>query len=361
MADHTTIERGGNPAPPVPSIVELDQTLERGHLPSAGSVTYPLSLRAEGRIPILFSQHYDFRLEDTVSSIHPFYFRKRSDAFSRIKRGLGFEDCEIFEPRAATYEELRLVHEASYLERLTDPQLVSRVMNLPDLGRLTSKEIADKVLAPILLATGGTILGVELALKHGWAVNLSGGFHHASREKAEGFCFIADTPVAFKCFHEKRPGTKVLFCDLDAHFMNGPCAELGKEKEAILFDIHNRDLSYPNDPAARALAHYCFPVPGTISDGDYLGLLGEMLPRALSEHSPGLLIYHAGCDVYRGDRLGRMTLSREAVIERDCFVFRTAFERGIPILMVLAGGYSQDSAELIASSVVTMAKRYLGA
>jgi len=37
-----------------------------------------------------------------------------------------------------------------------------------------------RVLDPMLLASQGSLVTANLALKLGWAVNLSGGFHHAS-------------------------------------------------------------------------------------------------------------------------------------------------------------------------------------
>lgn len=36
-----------------------------------------------------------------------------------------------------------------------------------------------RVLSPMLLATEGTILASITALKLKWAINLSGGYHHA--------------------------------------------------------------------------------------------------------------------------------------------------------------------------------------
>jgi len=53
------------------------------------------------------------------------------------------------------------------------------------------------------LATGGTVLGAQLAMQHGWAVNLSGGYHHAKSDNSEGFCFFADIPLAIKKLRAK--------------------------------------------------------------------------------------------------------------------------------------------------------------
>ena len=37
-----------------------------------------------------------------------------------------------------------------------------------------------KLLDPMLLAASGTVMATEIALRKKWAINLGGGFHHAS-------------------------------------------------------------------------------------------------------------------------------------------------------------------------------------
>ena len=38
----------------------------------------------------------------------------------------------------------------------------------------------------------------RLAVQHGWALNLGGGFHHCSADKGEGFCIYADITLLIK-------------------------------------------------------------------------------------------------------------------------------------------------------------------
>lgn len=78
--------------------------------------------------------------------------------------------------------------------------------------------------------------------------------------------------------------------------------------------------------------------------------------KAIRSAKPDLIIYNAGTDVYEGDSLGRMKLSREGIIERDFFVFSQAIKQEIPILMVLSGGYSKASAEIVADSIENIIK-----
>jgi histone deacetylase 11 len=73
----------------------------------------------------------------------------------------------------------------------------------------------------MLLATEGSILASCLAIDMGWAVNLSGGFHHASWDKGEGFCIYPDISLAVHYLKTRRGIKKIMIIDLDAHQGNG--------------------------------------------------------------------------------------------------------------------------------------------
>ena len=64
------------------------------------------------------------------------------------------------------------------------------------------------LLNPMRYATGGTVLGAELAMINGWSINLGGGYHHAKSNSGEGYCFFADIPLAIKKLREKNEKIK---------------------------------------------------------------------------------------------------------------------------------------------------------
>ena len=97
-----------------------------------------------------------------------------------------------------------------------------------------------------------------------------------------------------------------------------------------------------------------------IGDGEYLGLLENELPPAIEESSAGLIIYNAGTDVLAGDPLGGMGITAEGILKRDGFVFRSAVDRKIPILMLLSGGYTRKSAGVIGRSIENILKNIIG-
>jgi acetoin utilization deacetylase AcuC-like enzyme len=70
--------------------------------------------------------------------------------------------------------------------------------------------------------------------------------------------------------------------------------------------------------------------------------------------SPQLVLYVAGADPFRGDRLGGLTLTFEGLRRRDRMVFETARSAGVPVAVVLAGGYATDVADTVEVHVGTV-------
>ena len=92
-------------------------------------------------------------------------------------------------PSPATRDQLLRVHAAEYLDDLDACRRTTRT---------TSSELplTRPITDAYYLMAGGTCLAAELALAHGCAMNLGGGFHHAFADRAEGFCYINDVAVA---------------------------------------------------------------------------------------------------------------------------------------------------------------------
>lgn len=78
-----------------------------------------------------------------------------------------------------------------------------------------------RILDPMLLATEGSILAAMAALRLGWAVNLSGGYHHASYDRGGGFCIYPDISLIVHYLQTRMRVRRIMIVDLDAHQGNG--------------------------------------------------------------------------------------------------------------------------------------------
>jgi acetoin utilization deacetylase AcuC-like enzyme len=50
----------------------------------------------------------------------------------------------------------------------------------------------------------------------------------------------------------------------------------------------------------------------------------------------------AGADPFLGDRLGRLAVSKAGLAERDRMVFDRCRAAGLPVVVVMAGGYARE-------------------
>ncbi|MFP4015086.1 MAG: histone deacetylase [Chitinispirillaceae bacterium] len=303
-------------------------------------------------LPIIYSPHYNISILG-IENFHPFDSKKYRKVYKHlISKG---ELCasRFYKPELATEDQLLMVHSGDYLESLKKSKTVAAITEIPILRVLPGFYLRSSVLKPMLYATGGTILGVELALKYGWAINLSGGYHHAHADHGGGFCIYADVPIALQAAWKERPSLKVLIVDLDAHQGDGNSTILGKDPRVAILDIYNEDV-FPHDSDAEALVKYNVPLRSRTHTEQYLKALKEWLPFAVDDHEPDLIIYNAGTDIFLLDQLGRLSVSPEGIIERDDYVFSTALQRKIPILMVLSGGYNKRSGHIIGRSILNL-------
>jgi histone deacetylase 11 len=188
-------------------------------------------------------------------------------------------------------------------------------------------------------ATGGTILACRLALKHGVAVNLGGGYHHASTDWGGGFSVYADIPLAVKTLHDEGKIGRVLVVDLDAHQGNGTAATFRNWPWAKILDLYEEDIyPFPKEPEDFALA-----VGPGLTGSDYIGMVQDALIDALDAVRPDLVVYNAGSDPFIDDPLASYRLTKGDLAERDLLVVSLVRERSIPVAMVLSGGYSGES------------------
>jgi histone deacetylase 11 len=205
------------------------------------------------------------------------------------------------------------------------------------------------------LGAMGTLVAARHALTGGLALNLAGGYHHASAEQGEGFCFYADIPIAMAALrHEPEGGlgrgARVLILDLDAHQGNGHELLARNDPDVFIVDLYNRDI-YPHDLAARRRIDVDRPLPSGTGDQAYLRVLQKALAAALATGPFALAFYVAGADVHENDLLGGLSLTSDGVRARDRLVLTALREAGVPVAALGAGGYGQESYRLLAGLV----------
>ncbi len=304
-------------------------------------------------IPIIYHPGYNITVFG-LERLHPFdglKYRRIHDAL--IADGLR-RPGDFMRPEPVRATDLARVHTPEYLRSLRSSKVLADILNVSLLARLPAAFIDWRVLRPMRLATGGTTLACRLALEHGLAINLAGGYHHAADAWGDGFCVYADTPIAAAALHSEGRIGRVLVVDLDAHQGNGTAATIHPWPWASILDVYEDDLF----PAFKQPEDFPVPIPAGLEGPEYLRIVAEAVPRALDQVNPDLVIYNAGSDPYYADPLTRLRLAREDLARRDVLVATMARERSIPLAMVLSGGYARDSWRVHADGIEAILGRF---
>ena len=281
-------------------------------------------------MPFIYSPKYFADI-----GLHVFPIIKYRKVFEKLVAEAGILDSDFLEPRPATAEQLLTVHTPEYLNDLRNCAWTPRTSysELP-----ISKQIVDL----FVLAAGGTILACREAMKTGWAAHLSGGFHHALADKAEGFCYLNDLAIAAKVVQEEGLAERVAIIDCDLHQGNGTAVIFQGDASVFTFSIHQLDL-YPVKEKSDLDIH----LPMWVSDEEYLAHLEGAIPEILDEFKPDLVIYQGGADPYRFDQLGSLSLTIEGLRRRDEFIFEESKKRRIPVAVTLGGGYAVNTDDTV--------------
>ncbi|MGD2068162.1 MAG: histone deacetylase [Gemmatimonadota bacterium] len=266
------------------------------------------------------------------------------------RRVTGQPGIELVVPEPADDRALLRVHTPGYVRAVVDGTLDrDRIRRL---GFPWSAGLVERSRRSV----GGTLGAARAALAEGWAANLAGGTHHAFADRGEGFCVFNDVAVAVGALRADGATGAMSVLDLDVHQGDGTASIFRDDPTVRTVSVHGRH-NYPfrKVPGDRDLA-----LPDGAGDAPFLDAVDAALDAAL-EIGPELLFYLAGADAFAGDRLGRLAVGREALAERDRRVFDRCAARGVPVAVVMGGGYARDVADTVAihaHSVLEAARRW---
>lgn len=273
---------------------------------------------------------------------HVFPAAKYRLVFDTLKKKGELESFEIMEPQPVSRDTLLLVHTWDYLDSL----LSLRRNAMTEYSELP---LNQPIVDAFFLATGGTVLAAREALARGLAANLGGGFHHASQDRAEGFCYLNDLAAAVRQLQFEKRIRKAAVIDCDLHQGNGTARIFQGDPSVFTFSIHQED-NYP--PKERS--SWDIGLPDFTEDQAYLEHLRRAVPKILESFKPDLVLYQAGADPYVEDQLGQLSITRSGLRERDRLVYRESRSRGIPVAVTLGGGYAANLQDTVEIHCVTL-------
>jgi acetoin utilization deacetylase AcuC-like enzyme len=240
-------------------------------------------------------------------------------------------------PPAATDEQLRLAHDADYIERVKTGMLTPAEMRR--IGFSWSVNMVERSRR----SSGATICAARTALDEGVSANLAGGTHHAGRSHGEGYCVFNDSPIAARVMQQEGRVLRVIVIDCDVHQGNGTAEITHGDDSIYAFSIHGER----NYPFRKIAGDFDIGLPDGTGDQEYLTTLEIALERALFAARPDFAIYVSGADPFEGDRLGKLALTKAGLAARDRMVFSMCYAERIPVAVSMGGGYAAQVEDIV--------------
>ena len=245
-------------------------------------------------------------------------------------------DLRLRVPAAATDEELLRVHDPSWVEGVSKGTLTRE--QIRRIGFPWSPGLVERSRRSV----GGTISAARAALHDGFGANLAGGTHHAYAGHGEGFCVFNDVAVATRTLQNETGLRRVAVVDLDVHQGNGTAVIFEDDPDVFTLSVHGAS----NYPFRKESSDLDIALPDGTGDALYLDAVDRGLAVAMASR-PELIFFVAGADPFEGDRLGRLAVSAEGLAERDRRVFDAADTAGVPVAVVMSGGYAPDVRDIV--------------
>ncbi|MHB1361509.1 MAG: acetoin utilization protein AcuC [Thermoleophilia bacterium] len=226
----------------------------------------------------------------------------------------GLPGMRVVEPRPATDEELRLIHDQAYIDKVRE---ASRRDAEEKFGPGWGLGTGDNPVFPRMHEASATIAGGALIaarlIMEGEAAHvfhMGGGLHHAQRARASGFCIYNDVALAAAWLREQY-GARVLYLDFDAHHGDGVEAAFYEDPEVMTVSFHESGLylfpgtGFTNENGAGAGSGYAvnLPLAPETTDDILLDAYDALVPELARRFKPDIIITQNGCDGHWSDPL----------------------------------------------------------
>ena len=229
----------------------------------------------------------------------------------------------IEEPRMITRERLIESHDPTFIEALENVntgQWDESFIRF-NLGR-EETPIFRRLFDYVLLYTSATLTGVDLIINENanLVFNLLGGFHHASRNHAEGFCYVNDVIVAIDTFLAQ--GFRVACIDVDAHHGNGVQDAYYKDDRVLTISLHETGKSlYPWSGFENEIGegmgvgfNMNIPLPAGTDDEAFEMVFDGIVTEAVEHFHPNVVVAVVGADTHKNDPLTNLSLTNNGIV-----------------------------------------------
>jgi acetoin utilization deacetylase AcuC-like enzyme len=287
---------------------------------------------------VVYSARYQIDI-----GLHVFPTTKYRLVHDRLVETGVIQASDVLDPEPATWDELGLVHTPEYLSKMRNGTMAPE-----DIAQLELPWLQEMV-DGFRVMVGGTILAARTAAEQCATVgHIGGGLHHAFPNHGEGFCPFNDVAVAVRVL-QTLGIERGAIVDLDVHHGNGTAFIFESDPRVFTFSMHQQH----NYPMWKPRGSLDIGLPDGTHDDTFLGALGRALDAVMA-HRPQCVFYLAGADPYEDDQLGGLRLTKDGLRRRDRMVIDAVRDAGLPLVIVLAGGYARRVDDTVAIHAATI-------
>jgi histone deacetylase 1/2 len=246
-------------------------------------------------------------------------------------------------PHYASAEELTYFHNPDHIKYLQHAE-VSGVKVFTHHERAREDCPVFENMFEFFQICAGASIDCAAAINHGVAdicINWAGGFHHAKKNEASGFCYINDIVLAILellKYHER-----VLYIDIDAHHGDGVEEAFYTTNRVMTVSFHKFGNFFPGtgdikDCGTGEGRYHSLNIPlkSGMTDECYEHIFKPIMREVMYHYQPNAIVCQCGSDSLAHDKLGKFNLTTRG--HGDCVTFMKTF--GLPMIVLGGGGYT---------------------
>jgi acetoin utilization deacetylase AcuC-like enzyme len=262
----------------------------------------------------------------------------------------------VLKPRAASREEIELIHSKDYIQLLQSTSETNRYAL--DGDTVTSRDSFGVG----LLATGGFLKLLDSIasdeFRNGFALVRPPG-HHALSDRAMGFCLFNTVAIGAQYLKRRHGVKRLMIVDWDVHHGNGTQDAFYRDPSVLFISTHQ----YPYYPGTGSIGEvgegegrgYTLnvPLPAGCADAEYLQVFQDIVLPMAERYQPEWFLVSAGFDPHRRDPLGGMEVTENGFAAMASALLESARKHsGGKIAFLLEGGYDLAALRDSVSSVL---------